>query len=344
MKYLRLMLTVGLNTSFCIMIGSSDEAVFDSKQICTRPLIIDHDGGIDDVIATTLQLFYNPERVKAISIAPADCFDKPAFWVMGQLKNLIPLASIIPVGLGSNEGINPFSDIWREDAWSLARLSIWGKTKDLETFSFDNISSAVQVLKEALENATTEVDILETGPCTNIAELLHSYPELSKKIHRIFIMGGAVYVKGNVEEKNHDGSAEWNIYNNPQAFLDVLRSGISITLISLDATQHTPIRKEFIKKLEMNTHRIFYRLVYDSLQLIKPLIDIGQYMFWDTLTSIVAINPAIVTTKKLTINVITDGPSMGKTFEDQNGFEVDVALWANQELFENTVLDILAKF
>jgi hypothetical protein len=34
---------------------------------------------------------------------------------------------------------------------------------------------------------------------------------------------------------------------------------------------------------------------------------------------------------------------MGRTIEDENGYEVDLALWANQELFENTVLDILAK-
>lgn len=338
---------LGIFTSFYVITASPEdkkEIAFVNDQKQTRPLIIDHDGGIDDVIATTLQLLNNPERVKAITIAPADCFDKPALWVMTQLKNLIPLASAIPVGVGNNEGTNPFPNIWREDAWSLARMTLWEKdTKDLNIFSLNDTPSAIQVLKEALENASTEVDIIETGPCTNIAELLHSNPELSQKIHRIFIMGGALYVKGNVEEKNHDGSAEWNIYNNPQAFLDVLRSGISITLIPLDATQYTPIRKEFINYLEMHTHLTFYRLVYDSLQLIKPLIDIGQYMFWDTLTSAVAINPAIVTTKKLTINVTIDGPSMGKTFEDQSGFEVDVALWANQELFETTVLNILKK-
>jgi hypothetical protein len=47
--------------------------------------------------------------------------------------------------------------------------------------------------------------------------------------------------------------------------------------------------------------------------------------------------------KKVKINVKLNGPSMGKIFEDNNGFEVEVAIWADQKLFEKTILDILSK-
>ena len=206
------------------------------------PLIIDHDGGVDDIIAASVQLLHNPERVKAIT-----------------------------------------------------------------------------------------------------AEVLHYNPELKSKIHCMYMMGGALHVDGNVVKDDNDGSAEWNIHNNPQAFLEILKLGIPLKLIALDATQYTPIRPEFIAKLEENISKAPCRLVYESLQIIKHLIDCGQYMFWDTLTSAVVINPKIIKTKKVKINVEISGHSTGKIFEDKNGFEAEVATWADQELFEKTVLDILLK-
>ena len=307
-------------------------------------LIIDHDDGIDDVISVTLQLLNDAERVKAITVAPADCYPKPAAFVMTHVKELfLTRGKEIPVGISSDEGVNPFPDFWRDDAWGLARMSLWHDEKALEAFSLNNVQSSLDVLSQVLAESQSQLDILETGPCTNLAEIFLAHPEFKTKIHRIYIMGGALYVKGNVEKEGHDGSAEWNIYNNPQAFLDTLRTGIPITLVSLDATQYTPIRQQFMVELEKHVPSKSYQLVYESLNLIKSLIECGQYMFWDTLTSTVSINQNIVKTKKVKINVILDGPSMGRTIEDENGYEVDVAIWANQELFENTVLDILAK-
>ena len=307
-----------------------------------HPIIIDHDGGVDDVIATTLQILHSPKLVKAITIVPADCYALPAVWVMQQLRKHFSASNLdIPIGVSSNEGVNFFPDFWREDAWKLSRLSVWPNDLSLDDFSLNNIASASDVLVHSLKESLIPVNILETGPCTNIAEILHKHPGLKHKINRIFIMGGAFFVKGNVEEFGHDGTAEWNIYNNPQAFYELLQSGVSITLIPLDATQYTPIRKEFISKLAQNCNKKPIQLVCESLKIIQPLIDNGQYLFWDTLTSAAMINGKIIKTKKLKINVIIDGISMGRTVVDENGFEVDVALWADQELFEKTVMDIL---
>lgn len=305
------------------------------------PLIIDHDGGVDDVIATTLHLLSAPAEIKAITIAPADCYGLPAAWVMKQLSAYCAPGMHIPLGLSTDEGPNPFPAIWREDAWKVARLPFWQDKEGLRTFSTDGFPSALTILEKALRTSPVPVTILETGPCSNIAELLRVYPALKAKIRRIFIMGGAIAVKGNVEEPEHDGSAEWNIYNNPAAFKAVLQSGIAITLIPLDATQYTPIRKEFMASLAKNSHLKQCKLVHDSLKLIQALIDNGQYLFWDTLTSAAVINPKIIKTERMKINVAITGPSMGRTYKDPHGFEVDVATWADQKLFERTILDIL---
>lgn len=321
-----------------------------------RPLIIDHDAGIDDFISCTLQLLYCPERVMAITIAPADSYSMPALWVMKRLKSFLLSSDSrnlnIPTGVGVFPGINPFPSMWRDDSWKLTQLDVWGDNKVslqsvIDDFRHDQIFSPLNVLFKALSDSSVPVDIIETGPCSNIAELLNMYPDLAKKINRIYIMGGAVYVDGNVKEEEekckHDGSAEWNIYNDPTAFRKVLSSGVNVTLISLDATQYTPIRSEFMKLIEDNCHMKSFQFVFQSLMKIKFLIDIGQYMFWDTLTSAVAIDPSIVTTKKVKIDVVLDGISMGKTFEDkEHGFEIDLAVWANREKFEQIVFNILS--
>jgi purine nucleosidase len=306
-------------------------------------IIIDHDGGVDDMIAAMLQMLHDPHAIKAITIVPADCFDHPAVWVTHQLKNhFLPLHLNVPIGVSPHEGINPFPDMWREDAWTMARLPMWHHEENLQSLSIPQIPSAKTILADALRMSAVPVKILETGPCSNIAEVLHAHPELKDKIERIFIMGGALYVDGNVRENGHDGSAEWNIYNNPHAFKEVLLSGIPITLIALDATQYTPISKEFIAQVAQCINQKQFQFVHESLKTIQPFIESGQYLFWDTLTSATLINPQIVKTKKIAINVITEGPSMGRTIEDANGFVVDVALWADQALFEKTVLDILS--
>jgi purine nucleosidase len=54
-----------------------------------------------------------------------------------------------------------------------------------------------------------------TGPLTNLAAALDLWPELEQRIERLFWMGGALDVPGNVcppEAPGADGSAEWNCY------------------------------------------------------------------------------------------------------------------------------------
>ena len=313
------------------------------NQLTHLPLIIDHDGNVDDLIAISLLLLHAPERIKAITLTPADCHAKPAAWVTMQLQELLSPTYNIPIGVGSDEGINHFPKAWRDSSWDLAHMPLWNKSEqDLANFTITQLSSAESLLTKTLRNSSTPVIILETGPSANIALMLRNHPELREKIHRIFIMGGALQ-KGNVEQPGHDGSAEWNIYNNPQALYDVLYTGIPITLVPLEATQHAPISKDLMKQLRNNRHITACELVYEALQTIRASIETGEYMLWDALTSVAIINPAIIQTKKMKINGQLNGPSMGKIFEDPNGFEIDVAISANQELFEQTVLDILEK-
>jgi len=184
--------------------------------------------------------------------------------------------------------------------------------------------------------------ILETGPLTNIADALQLNPDIKKAITRIFVMGGAVRVKGNVDRAGHDGSAEWNIFNQPQAAADVIRSGIPVTLVPLDATNKAPLTLPFLAQLR-GRNATAARLASESWQLVAGREGLEQYYFWDTLTAAALVAPAVVATQTLRVAVVTTGASQGRTVEDANGSAVDVALDARQSTVEKTFLDLLGR-
>lgn len=307
-------------------------------------LIIDHDGNVDDIIAVALQLMHAPERIACITISPADCYALPTVWYTQALQELLLNHTRIPVGIGVDEGVNKFPELWRNYSWNLAQLPLWHSVDNtLERFSLEHIPPAEQLLTQALINAQEPITILETGPCSNIVSVLTKYPHLKDKITRIFIMGGAINSKGNVEEPKHDGSAEWNIYNHPQAFLSLLQQNIPITLVPLEATNNASIRPEFIKELGNLKQYTACQLVYNALMTVKTVIDTGEYMLWDALTSAAIIDPKIITTETMQINVELTGRSMGRTYQDPHGFTVEVAISASQNLFEETMLTTFTK-
>jgi purine nucleosidase len=50
------------------------------------------------------------------------------------------------------------------------------------------------------------------GPLSNLAYALDKQPQAAAKVARVWWMGGALRVRGNVYEPQSDGSAEWNAF------------------------------------------------------------------------------------------------------------------------------------
>jgi purine nucleosidase len=80
-----------------------------------------------------------------------------------------------------------------------------------------------------------------TGPLTNIAVAFLSLPDLRQKLERLIVMGGALgltkWGRGNVTP-----DAEFNFYTDPEAAHIILRSGVPLTLVPLDTTQHPSLK------------------------------------------------------------------------------------------------------
>lgn len=76
-----------------------------------------------------------------------------------------------------------------------------------------------------------DITLCPLGPLTNIATALQKAPEIVAHVQEIVLMGGAYFEVGNITP-----TAEFNIYVDPEAADIVFKSGIPITVMSLDVT------------------------------------------------------------------------------------------------------------
>lgn len=88
------------------------------------------------------------------------------------------------------------------------------------------------------------ITLCTLGPLTNIATALIKSPEIAPKIEQIVMMGGAYFEGGNITP-----AAEFNIYVDPDAADIVMRSGVPITMASLDVTHKVLTTDTRIKDL-----------------------------------------------------------------------------------------------
>ena len=103
---------------------------------------------------------------------------------------------------------------------------------------------AIELLRAVLERTTEPVTIAAVGPLTNIALLVRTHPELVERIASIRVMGGAI------TEGNTTASAEFNIWQDPEAARIVFDCGRPVTLMTLDTTHLALFGPSDVERLE----------------------------------------------------------------------------------------------
>lgn len=89
-----------------------------------------------------------------------------------------------------------------------------------------------------------ELVLITLGPLTNIARTLEKYPEFSKKIKKMIMMGGTLSMRGNVSPVG-----EANVVGDPESCDAVFLSGMDITTVGLDVTMEVRLKKEHMEWL-----------------------------------------------------------------------------------------------
>lgn len=91
------------------------------------------------------------------------------------------------------------------------------------------------------------VNLVATGPLTNIASALNKEPLIAKRVEGIYIMGGGAYCG------NWTPAAEFNIYVDPEAAYKVFNSGAPLYMAGVNLTRQCLVTKEMIETLrDMN--------------------------------------------------------------------------------------------
>ena len=195
---------------------------------------------------------------------------------------------------------------------------------------------AVALLRAAVD--AEPITIISLGPPTNVARLLDDPAWDRRNVIRIVQMAGAVDVPGNVESLP---SVEFNAAVDPGALATVLASGIEVVLVSLDGTNHVPIRIADIDRMTADRSTRAADLAARVFDSQRDFARSGGSYAWDVLAAIAARQPDIVRTEPITVRVATDPGQAGRTVRDTAGNRILVTVDADRRGFERILLDAL---
>ena len=211
-------------------------------------IIQDGDHGGDDFIATLVFALW-PEIFNLIGITTVQGNGSPERSAKNALAALhLAGKSNIPVSVGCTE---PLVIAVKEGDDAFSSNGIGGAHFEQSPKPIEP-DHALTWLFEQLEKAEEPVTLCLTGTMTNAAQLLQDNPHLHSKIEKIVAMGGCIGPlaphsrRGNITE-----FAEFNFYMDPDAADYVLNSGVPVTLLPMDLTNHlvfTPERQEILRE------------------------------------------------------------------------------------------------
>lgn len=98
--------------------------------------------------------------------------------------------------------------------------------------------AAIPLARAAIPLARTEVPLTLCclGPLTNLARALEADPHIASLLGPVFVMGGALAVRGTQTERS-----EFNWWSDPEAAHRVLGAGLDIRLVPLDVTRRIAV-------------------------------------------------------------------------------------------------------
>ena len=305
------------------------------------PIIMDCDPGHDDAIAIILACASEKLDVRAITTVGGN--QTIAKTTNNALRVLAFIDKKIPVAMGANNPLRRELEI---------APSVHGDSgldgPELPQPKEEALKiSAFELMAKVVEESDEKITLVPTGPLTNIAIFLLSYPHLKSKIERISLMGGSA-IGG-----NWTASAEFNILVDPEAADIVFKSGIPITMSGLDVTHKAQVYPEDIEKIKNQGGKVAV-MVGELLEFfIKFHKEICGWEFaplHDPCAVAWLINPDMFTSKKLNVQIDIDGEhTTGCTVTDfLNRFKLepntDLLLDVDRHQFVDMLIDAVNKY
>lgn len=201
------------------------------------PIILDGDPGHDDAIAWVLA---NASPVLDIRGVTSCCGNQTIEKTTYNARRICTLIDLhVPTAMGRTKPL--IADV-------IIAPTVHGESgldgPELPEPDFDVVDmDAVSLIAKLVEESAEPITLVPTGPLTNIAAFLLTYPELKSKIKQISLMGGGV------QFGNWTPAAEFNILVDPEAADIVYQSGIPIIMSGLDVTEKAMIFPEDFERI-----------------------------------------------------------------------------------------------
>lgn len=302
------------------------------------PLIIDTDPGVDDAVAIMLALASPEVELRAVTTVFGNVPLRRTTENAGRILALCD-RSDVPLGAGADRPlVHPQRE--RAEAWH-GGDGLGGRADALPAPAAEpDPRGAVGLMASVLGAAGEPVTIVPIGPLTNIALLLAVHPELTPRIARIVLMGGALGAG------NTGGVAEFNVHCDPEAAHRVFtQTDVPVTMVPLDLTRRCPATADWLATLAGGGPRCaeLARVVGHYHAAYRTRYGVDAVALHDALAVLEAMVPGTLVTTALPIHVACDlGPARGATVAvpDVGGEPVHVALDADPEA---VLAEILAR-
>mgnify|MGYP000253204786 CR=1 FL=1 len=271
----------------------------------STPVILDVDTGIDDAFAILIAARH--PSIKLLGVTCVDGNTNVAQVVANTLQVLDAAgAGDIPVARGAIRpllGQSQYAEyVHGEDG--MGDLGLPPSRRNVDA------RSAIELLRDLVDQSPEAVTLVPLAPLTNIALFLRAFPESAKKLKRIVLMGGSA------SAGNATPAAEFNVWHDPEAAAIVFSSGVPITMYGLDVFMEPRVSAAQAAALvaEGTDCTTFAgRLIEHFIKQVGHDVTLGDYG-----AVAAAIRPELATYETFKIVVDTTfGPSRGQTLCDR---------------------------
>lgn len=178
-----------------------------------------------------------------------------------------------------------------------------------------------KLLIDLIRQHPKEVTVVVMGPLTTVARAFDRDPELRNQIHRLICLGGSWHEPGNASPV-----AEFHFFCDPEAARAVLRSGVPLTLIPLDASRKVLFSPSDLFELpapDSRTCRFLRKVVPFGIGATANLYGIEGFHLKDVLGIVALVLPSALSVKPSSVDVEVRG-------ELTRGMSVVEARWSRQ--------------
>lgn len=205
-------------------------------------ICIDCDPGVDDSLAILFALARPDVEVVGISTSVGNVTAKQGADNALRILKLAGMEHKIPVCVGAEQPLNGDEVDFPEFIHGKNGIgNVELPPSDQKPVDMDVCDFLYQI---ASENEG-ELVLVTLGRMTNIAKTIKRYPDFAGKIKKVVSMGGTVLATGNVSPV-----VEANIGGDPEAADIVVQTPWDMTMVGLDVTLKTILRKEDLEYAE----------------------------------------------------------------------------------------------